>query len=76
MTPRSEATEPLRVNSGSYSERPPGFVFRGADTVAVLHCDDVPLTKLAKRYGTPLYVYSATTIHERLAAFDTPAASC
>jgi diaminopimelate decarboxylase len=25
---------------------------------------------LAKRYGTPLYVYSATTIHERLAAFE------
>jgi diaminopimelate decarboxylase len=68
MTPRSEATEPLRVNSGFYSERPPGFVFRGA--VAVLHCDDVPLAKLAKRYGTPLYVYSATTIHERLAAFE------
>jgi diaminopimelate decarboxylase len=68
MTRRSEATEPLRVNSEVYSERPPGFVFRGAD--GVLHCDDVPLTKLAKRYGTPLYVYSATTIHERLAAFE------
>ncbi len=38
----------------------------------MLHCDDVPLTKLAKRYGTPLYVYSATTIHERLAAFEHP----
>jgi diaminopimelate decarboxylase len=28
------------------------------------------LTKLAERYGTPLYVYSATTIRERLAAFE------
>jgi diaminopimelate decarboxylase len=36
----------------------------------VLHCDDVPLTKLAERHGTPLYVYSATTINERLAAFE------
>ena len=58
------------------SERPPGFVFRerrkgilrgGADFV--LHCDDVPLPKLVERYGTPLYVYSATAIRERLAGF-------
>jgi diaminopimelate decarboxylase len=68
MTRRSEVTGPLRVNSEVYSERPPGFVFCGADSV--LHCDDVPLTKLVERYGTPLYVYSATTIHERLAAFE------
>jgi diaminopimelate decarboxylase len=68
MTRRNEVTGPLRFNSGVYSDRPPGFLFRGAD--AVLHCDDVPLTKLAERYGTPLYVYSATTIHERLAAFE------
>jgi diaminopimelate decarboxylase len=77
MTRRSEVTESLRVNSEVYSERPPGFVFRRHRTVlmrlgadSVLHCDDVPLTKLAERYGTPLYVYSATTIHERLAAFE------
>jgi diaminopimelate decarboxylase len=36
----------------------------------VLHCDKVPLPKLAQRYGTPLYVYSATAIHERLEAFE------
>ena len=41
---------------------------RGVESV--LHCDDVPLTKLAERYGTPLYVYSATAIRERLAAFE------
>jgi diaminopimelate decarboxylase len=77
MTRRSEVTASLRVTSRVYSERPPGFVFRqrrtgiirrGADSV--LHCDDVPLTKLAERYGTPLYIYSATTIHQRLAAFE------
>ena len=30
---------------------------------------DIPLAKLAERYGTPLYVYSATAIRTRLAAF-------
>jgi diaminopimelate decarboxylase len=77
MTRRSEVTGPLHGNSEVYSARPPGFVFRGrrkgllrrgADSV--LHCDDLPLTKLAERYGTPLYVYSATAIRERLAAFE------
>ena len=72
MTRRSEVAGPLFA-----SERPPGFLLRerrkgflrrGADLV--LHCDDVPLTKLAERYGTPLYVYSATTIQARLAAFE------
>ncbi len=72
MTRRSEVAGPLFA-----SERPPGFVLqerrkgllrRGADLV--LHCDDVPLTKLAERYETPLYVYSATTIRTRLAAFE------
>ncbi len=72
MTRRSEVTGPLHD-----SERAPGFVLherrngllrRGVDLV--LHCDDVPLTKLVERYGTPLYVYSATAIRERLAAFE------
>jgi diaminopimelate decarboxylase len=72
MTRRSEVAGPLIA-----SERPPGFLLRerrkgflrrGADLV--LHCDDVPLTKLAERYETPLYVYSATAIHARLAAFE------
>ena len=57
--------------------RPPGFVlresrkglFRRSRTLA-LHCDDVPLTSLAKRYGTPFYVYSATSILTRLADFS------
>ena len=70
MTRRSEVTGALRVNSEIYSERPPGFVLHEHGADSVLHCDDVPLTKLAERYGTPLYVYSATTIHERLAAFE------
>ena len=67
MTRRSEVTG---------IERPPGFVLRehrkglfrrGADRV--LYCEDLSLLKLADRYGTPLYVYSATAIRERLAVF-------
>jgi diaminopimelate decarboxylase len=70
MIRRSEVTGAFRVNSEIYPERPPGFVLHEHGADSVLHCDDVPLTKLAERYGTPLYVYSATTIHERLAAFE------
>lgn len=58
-------------------ERPPGFEARARGkglfrrgTELILHCEDVPLPKLAERYGTPLYVYSATAIRERLLAFD------
>ncbi|MGA9545841.1 MAG: diaminopimelate decarboxylase [Candidatus Sulfotelmatobacter sp.] len=73
MTRRSEVTRPLH----DYFERPPGFVFherrkRSSRDAAdfELFCDRVPLIKLAERYGTPLYVYSATAIRERLAAFE------
>jgi diaminopimelate decarboxylase len=34
-------------------------------TGGALQCDGVPLTELAATYGTPLYVYSATTITDR-----------
>ena len=68
MTRRGEVTG---------AERLPGFVFRrtgggvsrrGSETI--LHGDELSLSKLAKRYGTPLYVYSATAILERLSAFE------
>lgn len=39
-------------------------------SVPVLHCDEVALTSLAKRFGTPLYVYSATAIRDRVKDFD------
>src|ERR1700680_403979 len=73
MMRRSGVANPLSV----CSERPPGFILRerrkglfrrGADFV--LHCEALPLVKLAERYGTPVYVYSATAIRERLARFD------
>ncbi len=46
--------------------RPPGFIYRKA----IAHCERVALPRLAQRYGTPLYVYSAATIRERYRAFD------
>lgn len=58
----------------------------GADTPAFhrrageLWCEDVPLWRLAERFGTPLYVYSLATIRERLArvraAFGPAAVVC
>lgn len=37
---------------------------------SALHCGKVSLETLARRYGTPLYVYSADQIAERLALFQ------
>ncbi len=57
----------------SRSERQPGFVYRegkGRSAQTELYCEGVSLSKLASRHGTPLYVYSSTTIHERYEAFD------
>ena len=36
----------------------------------VLHADGIAVTELAERFGTPLYVYSATTIRKRIQAFQ------
>jgi len=38
--------------------------YRGAD----LYCEDIPLAALADRFGTPLYVYSAGSVRERVRA--------
>ncbi|MFZ1050407.1 MAG: hypothetical protein WAN41_06950, partial [Candidatus Sulfotelmatobacter sp.] len=65
------------MNWRSEVERPPGFVFRKhrkgllrSSETFILHCEDVPLAKLAERYGTPLYVYSTRAILKRLGAFE------
>ncbi len=67
----------MTSRSQSPAARPPGFVYRETKRgilrrtgPLVLHCEDVALPKLAEQYGTPLYVYSATTIRERYDAFD------
>jgi diaminopimelate decarboxylase len=36
----------------------------------VLHCEDVALTDLAERYGTPLYVYSKATLTRHYRVFE------
>jgi diaminopimelate decarboxylase len=50
--------------------RPPAFSYRDAKSGSVLHCDRVSLADLAERFGTPLYVYSGSTIRERMRTFD------
>lgn len=59
------------------AERPPGFVYREIKHgilhrahQTTLHCEQLPLAKLAQTYGTPLYVYSAETIQHRYDAFE------
>ena len=36
----------------------------------VLHAEDIPLEKLADRYGTPLYVYSTATLTRHWKVLD------
>lgn len=44
--------------------------FRHPQAGSALHCGRVSLETLARRYGTPLYVYSADQIIERLRLFQ------
>jgi diaminopimelate decarboxylase len=67
----------IRPSELAHMERPPGFIFRQrrkglfrGTEAPVLHCEEIPLTRLAERYGTPLYVYSAATILKRLGDFQ------
>src|SRR3954469_6108479 len=53
--------------------RAPAFVWRrGAlrNGTPELYCERIRIADLAERFGTPLYVYSATAIRERYRAFD------
>ncbi len=54
------------------TSRPPAFVYRKSkgQKDPELHCESVPLAQLAKKLNTPLYVYSANTIRQRLKTFD------
>ena len=60
-------------------ERPPAFTYRGdkrllrkstSQSNVELHADDVPFSRLARLYDTPLYVYSGSTIRQRFQQFD------
>ena len=48
---------------------PPVRPFQRPRLKASLHCGPVPLPRLARRWGTPLYVYSADAILARYALF-------
>ncbi len=51
--------------------RPPAFSYRRQHAKSSsLHCEHVALERLAAKFGTPLYVYSGSTIRERFCAFD------
>ena len=51
--------------------RPPGFAYLGRRGSRLsLHADLLSLAELAGRFGTPLYVYSASTIRDRLQTFQ------
>ena len=49
---------------------PPSRPFHPPQPGSDLHCGQVSLEGLAKRFGTPLYVYSADQIVERLVMFQ------
>jgi diaminopimelate decarboxylase len=68
MTARSKNSLPARPPGFEYREIKHGLFRRRREYV--LHCEDLPLPKLAEKYGTPLYVYSATTIRDRYEAFE------
>ena len=51
-------------------QRPPGFLYNHGRKRSKLLCERVPLANLAKQYGTPVYVYSAGMIRERVKAFE------
>jgi diaminopimelate decarboxylase len=79
MTVRSQSPIPERQRGFVFREVKAGVALSPASrqksekwrTHQVLHCDLVPLPRLAERFGTPLYVYSAASIRERYCAFDT-----
>jgi diaminopimelate decarboxylase len=69
------------VSDSRPQERPPAFTYSrntrtGKSPARELLADSVPLRQLADRYGTPLYVYSATAIRQRYQQFDEAFAAC
>jgi len=65
---RNAVTSEGRPPAFSYGAVRKGLLRRSAEPI--LHCDDIPLTHLAERFGTPLYVYSAKAIRQRTRSFQ------
>ena len=69
------------MSDSRLQERPPAFTYSRNDRLRPkarreLLADSVPLSRLAERHGTPLYVYSATAIRQRYQQFDEAFAAC
>jgi diaminopimelate decarboxylase len=65
------------VSAKDPQQRPPGFTYLSKrQGHRELHADAVPLSRLAQRFGTPLYVYSETTIRERYRQFNEAFQNC
>jgi diaminopimelate decarboxylase len=60
----------MSTRSVRLEERPPAFTYRGGKDGRTLCCEQVEVERLAQRFGTPLYVYSAAAIRERVEAFE------
>ncbi|HEX7961085.1 MAG TPA: diaminopimelate decarboxylase, partial [Terriglobales bacterium] len=57
------------ISTSATGDRP--FQYRRIDKSAEqLCCDEAPLSALAEKFDTPLYVYSATYVRERYRIFD------
>jgi diaminopimelate decarboxylase len=56
----------------SEAVRPPAFTYRASSGTRPLSlfCENIDLSSLAERHGTPLYVYSAEIIRTRLQGFQ------
>ena len=63
-------SDPVTTRIPPIEERPPAFLYRNGKAGRTLCCEQVEAERLAGRFGTPLYVYSATAIRERVAAFE------
>jgi diaminopimelate decarboxylase len=63
----------MTKQKNTITARPPAFTYRGSmlsRRPQLLHCDSVSIAALAKKFGTPLYVYSASTIQDRFRTFN------
>ena len=66
VTGKPDSLRGMTRENAQISSRP----FVHPDRKAPLHCDGVNLEALARKFGTPLYVYSAQHIVERLKMFE------
>lgn len=81
MSRRKDAAKGSSARQRADAEcvRPPAFCYKPERSSqpssaephrAVLHCEAVSLSRLADKFGTPLYVYSGSMIRERYRTFD------